>query len=88
MSFLTKTLKDGHRMFICIPRIFFNFFKIYLKYIFIISAFAPMSQNTMSRGVGVYNKILTEEGARRLCDSGILYIQLGNKMMDRYISYI
>jgi hypothetical protein len=52
MSFLTKTLVDEHRMFICIPGIFclifFDFFKIHLKCIFIIGAFAPMSQNTMS----------------------------------------
>jgi hypothetical protein len=52
MSFLTKTLMDGHRMFICIPRIFCSifliFFKMHLKCIFIIGVFGPMSQNTMS----------------------------------------
>jgi hypothetical protein len=55
MSFLTKTLMDGHRMFICIPINFcsiFLFFEMHLKCIFIIGAFAPMSQNTMSEMKG------------------------------------
>jgi hypothetical protein len=51
MSFHVKTLVDGHRMFRCVSGIFFkffDFFKMYLKCIFIIGVFAPMSQNTMS----------------------------------------
>jgi hypothetical protein len=59
MSFHTKTLVDGHRMFRCIPGIFlfklFEFFKIHLKCIFIIDAFAPMSQNTMSVSIHIYH---------------------------------
>jgi hypothetical protein len=51
MSFHTKTFVDGHSMFRCILGIFFQifqFFLMYLKNTFIIRAFAPMSQNTMS----------------------------------------
>jgi hypothetical protein len=31
MSFLTKTLMDGHRMFICIPEFFVQFFEFFLN---------------------------------------------------------